>query len=74
MQEAPHSEAGRASKFFLIALAHDNLQNYYTMNFVLMNDHKYSLNDLESMIPFEREIYTELLKQEMEKERTEQGM
>jgi hypothetical protein len=31
------------------------------MNFALMQYHKYSLSDIEEMIPFEREIYTALL-------------
>ena len=31
------------------------------MNFSLMQHHKYSLSELEDMIPFEREVYTTLL-------------
>ena len=45
-------------------------------NFNLMQHHKYSLSELDNMIPFEREIYVELLSQwikeeneRMEKER-----
>ena len=33
-----------------------------------MQHHKYSLNDLESMIPFEREIYILLLSQYINEE------
>lgn len=33
----------------------------YHMNFSLMQHHKYSLSELEDMIPFEREVYTTLL-------------
>jgi hypothetical protein len=36
-----------------------------------MQDHKYSLNDIEMMIPWEREIYVTLLIQDM-KEQEEQ--
>jgi hypothetical protein len=36
-----------------------------------MQDHKYSLNDVEMMIPWEREIYVTLLIQDM-KEQEEQ--
>jgi hypothetical protein len=31
------------------------------MNFALMQYHKYSLSDIEGMIPFEREIYISML-------------
>lgn len=31
------------------------------MNFALMQHHKYSLTELENMLPWEREIYTSLL-------------
>jgi len=35
----------------------------------MMQYHKYSLEELESMIPFEREIYVSLLLQYLEEER-----
>jgi hypothetical protein len=43
------------------------------MNFALMQYHKYSLYDIESMLPFEREIYVAMLIKflEEEKERLE---
>jgi len=31
------------------------------MNFSMMQYHKYSLTELEEMLPFEREIYTQML-------------
>jgi hypothetical protein len=31
------------------------------MNFAMMQYHKYSLTELEEMLPFEREIYTQML-------------
>ena len=53
-------------------LSHDSVENYYKTNFGLMQHHKYSLTELENMIPFEREIYIGLLlnyiKEEKEKE------
>ncbi len=49
-------------------LSHDNLANYYTMNFSLMQHHKYSLAELEDMIPFEREIYIKMLVHHLEEE------
>ena len=49
------------AKFFLTALSHDNLENHYTTNFNLMQHHKYSLSELENMMPWEREIYVKML-------------
>ena len=46
----------------------DNSTNYYKTNFSLMQHHKYSLNELENMMPWEREIYVNLLMQYIEKE------
>jgi hypothetical protein len=45
------------------------------MNFALMQYHKYSLEELESMIPFEREVYVAMLIQYLEEEklRLQQG-
>jgi hypothetical protein len=42
--------------------------NYYKMNFALMQYHKYSLEELENMIPFEREIYISMLIQYLKEE------
>jgi len=35
--------------------------NLFKTNFALMQHHKYSLTELENMIPWEREIYVALL-------------
>jgi len=50
-------------------LCHENLANYYKLNFALMQYHKYSLAEIEHMIPFEREVYTTLLIQYLEEEK-----
>lgn len=42
-------------------MSHNSLFNYYKLNFALMQYHKYSLTEIEDMIPFERDIYVELL-------------
>ncbi len=49
-------------------MAHTNLESYYKINFSLMQHHKYSLSDIENMIPWEREIYVSLLQQHIEEE------
>jgi len=40
---------------------HDSLENLYKTNFALMQHHKYSLTELENMIPWERDVYVNLL-------------
>lgn len=52
-----------------MGLSHENLMNYYKMNFALMQYHQYKLSDLEDMIPFEREVYVALLIQHLEEEK-----
>ena len=42
-------------------LTHNNLSAYFRTNFSLMQHHKYSLDELESLIPWEREVYINLL-------------
>ncbi len=49
-------------------MAHENLESYYKVNFALMQHHKYSLTELENMIPWEREVYLTLLQQYIEEE------
>ena len=56
-------------EFFLIALSHESVYNYYNTNFQLMQHHKYSLTELENMMPWEREVYMKLLLQHLETER-----
>ena len=52
------------------------MENYYRTNFGLMKQHKYSLSELENMIPWEREVYMglliEWLKEEEKRLREEQ--
>jgi hypothetical protein len=35
--------------------------NFYQTNFALMQHHKYSLTELEQMMPWEREVYVSML-------------
>ena len=49
-------------------MAHMNLESYFKLNFALMQHHKYSLTELENMMPWERDIYLGLLNQYIEEE------
>tara|TARA_Y100001972_G_scaffold98553_1_gene122023 strand:- start:116 stop:301 length:186 start_codon:yes stop_codon:yes gene_type:complete len=53
-------------------MAHEDLESYFKTNFALMQHHKYSLTELENMIPWEREIYLTLLQQYIEEEKLKQ--
>jgi|TARA_B100000700_G_C14406777_1_gene561711 hypothetical protein len=45
-----------------------SLENYFRLNFALMQYHKYSLTEIENWMPWERDIYVGLLKQHLEDE------
>ena len=49
-------------------MAHIDLESYFKLNFALMQHHKYSLTEIENMMPWEREIYIGLLNQYIEEE------
>jgi hypothetical protein len=49
-------------------MMHTDLASYYKTNFALVQHHKYSLTELENMIPWEREVYITLLQQYIEEE------
>ena len=51
-----------------MSMAHTDLASYYKTNFALMQHHKYSLTELEDMIPWELEIYITLLQNYIEEE------
>jgi len=53
-------------------MSYNSLENYFRTNFALMQHHKYSLTELESMLPWEREIYVTLLIQHLEEEKLRQ--
>jgi hypothetical protein len=59
-------------------MLHDNVTNHYRTNFALMQHHKYSLFELENMMPFERQAYVsmllEYLKEQEEKRRQQNGV
>ena len=51
-----------------MTVAHDSLYNYYKTNFGMMQYHKYSLTEIENMMPWEREIYIGLLMEHIKEE------
>jgi len=62
------SGVGGNTKFFRIVFRHETLVNHYQTNFALMQYHKYTLSDLDSMLPWERTIYITMLMRHIEEE------
>ena len=42
-------------------MGHEELSSHYKNNFSLVQHHKWNLSEIESMIPWERRVYIELL-------------
>ena len=49
-------------------MSHISLESYFKLNFAMMQHHKYSLTEIENMMPWERDIYVALLNQHIEEE------
>ena len=49
-----------------------DLETYFKLNFSLIQYHKYSLTEIENLIPWERDIYVELLNAHLEEEKAKQ--
>jgi len=50
-------------------MVHMSLMNYYELNFSLMQYHKYSLTEIENLIPWERDVYVTMLQNHLEEEK-----
>lgn len=48
--------------------SHDTVMSFYKTNFALVQHHKYSLSELENMIPWERYVYIDLLTEFLKKQ------
>ena len=49
-------------------VGYESLANHYKTNWALMQHHKYSLSELEGMIPWERQLYVGFLKEYIDEE------
>lgn len=49
-------------------LGYDNLMNYFKMFFSLMQHHKWNVEWIENMMPWEKFIYVDMLKQHIKHE------
>ena len=53
-------------------MAHMDMMSYYKLNFALMQYHKYSLTEIENMMPWERDVYVALLQNHIKEEEEKQ--
>ena len=44
-----------------MAMSHNSLYSYYNSIFSLAQHHKYSISEIEGLIPFERDLYMDML-------------
>ena len=69
MQLSRNNYTFGATKFFRISLCHETLSSLMMTNFAMVQHHKYSLTELENMLPWEREIYVNLLLNHVKEEK-----
>lgn len=58
-------------------MGYQNLALYFKTNFSIMNHHKWSISEIEDMMPWERQVYLDLLQdwiKQKEQEIKEQEM
>lgn len=53
-------------------LSHINLYVYYKNVFALAQHHKYQISEIENLIPYERDVYIDLLLQYLEEQKEKQ--
>jgi hypothetical protein len=52
-------------------LYHTDMTSYYEDNFALMQHHKWSLSELDDLMPWEKETYIKYLENYLEKKKLE---
>jgi hypothetical protein len=52
-------------------LYHTDMTSYYEDNFALMQHHKWSLSELDDLMPWEKETYIKYLENYLEKRKLE---
>jgi len=54
-----------------VGLSHTTLARYYSMVFSLAQHHKYSMGEIEGLIPYERDLYVDMLLEFLEQQKQE---
>lgn len=53
-------------------MSHTTLVNHYSLIFALAQHHKYSINEINNLIPFERDLYVDMLLDYLERKKKEE--
>lgn len=53
---------------------HNTLGNYYEVNFALTQHHKWSLTEIEDLVPWERDVYVKFLSDFIEEQKEKRRM
>tara|TARA_B110000879_G_C10885584_1_gene398548 strand:- start:127 stop:294 length:168 start_codon:yes stop_codon:yes gene_type:complete len=53
-------------------LSHTSLGNYYKTVFSMAQHHKYSIADIEDLLPYERDLYVDMLVDFIEDQKAQQ--
>jgi len=72
--KSAQSQTGGFDGFFRLSFCDETLRNYYVANFALMQHHQYRLDELESMLPWERKIYISLVSRYVQEENEKRKM
>lgn len=59
----------RLKRFFQVIVNKNELIELYKMNFLLNFEHKFDISQLEQLVPYEREIYINLLIEHLDKKK-----
>lgn len=52
-------------------LCHTNLGSYYQVIFALAQHHNYSIKEVEDMLPYERDLYFDMIVDYIESQKTD---
>lgn len=52
-----------------MGLSHNDVSAFYKLNFALAQFHKWSISEIEEMLPWEREAYGRMLAAHLEEQR-----
>lgn len=54
-----------------MGLSHTSLTRYYSMIFSLAQHHKYSITEIENLIPYERDLYVDMLMEYLDEQKAQ---
>lgn len=46
-----------------------SLYNYYELLFAVSQNHSFTITELENMIPYERDVYTQMIRNKVEEQK-----